>query len=152
MNISKFNWQIWAGFLLSIFAAFSYPSIFVQYPITRDFPWVSLLLFFISSILLFIGLRRAFSAGRKHPRLSKAGGVILATLVVAVAALFLFGWFVFARQLPASHQAPHVGQTAPDFTLPDTNAKQVSLSELLSSPIDGKTPKGVLLVFYRGYW
>ncbi len=152
MNISKFNWQIWAGFLLSLFAAFSYPSIFVQYPITRDFPWVSLLLFAISLILLFLGLRRAFSADRKHPRLSKAGGVILATLGVAVAALFLFGWFVFARQLPASQGAPHVGQTAPDFTLPDTTSKPVSLSELLSIPINGKAPRGALIVFYRGYW
>jgi hypothetical protein len=59
-----------------------------------------------------------------------------------------------------------VGQKAPDFTLSDTNGKPVSLSELLSTPINGKTmnapvgnaqqaptsPKGVLLVFYRGYW
>jgi hypothetical protein len=38
--------------------------------------------------------------------------------------------------------------------LTDTSGKQVSLAELLRSPIkEGQAaPKGVLLVFYRGYW
>ncbi len=52
--------------------------------------------------------------------------------------------------------ALEVGQKAPDFTLADTNGKTVSLSELLTRPIEGKAassnPKGVLLIFYRGYW
>jgi hypothetical protein len=34
----------------------------------------------------------------------------------------------------------------------DTTGKSVALSELLTSPINGQAPKGVLLVFYRGYW
>jgi peroxiredoxin len=57
-----------------------------------------------------------------------------------------------ARRLPASHGAPQVGKQAPVFTLADMNGKTVSLSELIASPINGKTPRGVLLVFYRGYW
>jgi hypothetical protein len=28
----------------------------------------------------------------------------------------------------------------------------VSLGQLLSNPINGKAPRGLLLVFYRGYW
>ncbi len=28
----------------------------------------------------------------------------------------------------------------------------VSLNELMTSPINGKAPRGVLLIFYRGYW
>ena len=44
------------------------------------------------------------------------------------------------------------GKKAPEFSLSDTNGKLVSLSELLTTPVDGKTPKGVVLVFYRGYW
>jgi peroxiredoxin len=57
-----------------------------------------------------------------------------------------------AKQLPASRGAPQVGQKAPDFTLKDTSEKPVALSELLSTPVNGSKPKGVLLVFYRGYW
>jgi hypothetical protein len=69
-----------------------------------------------------------------------------------VFAFFIFVVFVFGRQLPASAHAPRVGQRAPDFTLTDTNGKSVSLAELISAPINGKTPTGVLIVFYRGYW
>jgi hypothetical protein len=65
---------------------------------------------------------------------------------------FAFSFFVFAKWIPASQGAPQVGQKAPAFTLTDTSNKQVSLSELLSTPINGKAPKGVVLVFYRGYW
>ena len=52
----------------------------------------------------------------------------------------------------ASVGAPQVGQKAPDFTLSDTSNKPMSLAGLLTQPINGKSPKGVLLIFYRGYW
>ncbi|HET7287403.1 MAG TPA: hypothetical protein VFI71_08035, partial [Pyrinomonadaceae bacterium] len=77
---------------------------------------------------------------------------IVATLSVVIIGLFVFTIFVGGRWLPASKGAPQVGQRAPEFTLPDANGKQVSLNELLTSPINGTAPKGVLLVFYRGYW
>src|SRR6266550_2134529 len=76
MNNQRFNWQIWVGLLLSLIALFSYPLVFVRFPVTRDFPWVNLLLFGISAILLFVGLRRAF-APRRRLR-SKITGVVLA--------------------------------------------------------------------------
>jgi hypothetical protein len=152
MNLGKFNWPIWAGFLLALIAAITYPTVFVQFPVTRDFPWANLLLFGVSGVLLLVGVRRAFAAGKGHPKLSKVAGVVLATLALAVFALFIGGFFIFARQLPASNQAPQVGQKAPDFTLLDSNAKPVSLSQLVSTPVNGKAPKAVLLIFYRGYW
>ena len=71
-------------------------------------------------------------------------------------AFFVYGVFILARQLPPSHGSPRVGQKAPEFTLPDTNGNSVSLQQLLSTPIAAASgqiaPKGVLLVFYRGYW
>jgi peroxiredoxin len=66
--------------------------------------------------------------------------------------LFVFIIFIGGRWLPASNGAPQVGQLAPGFSLPDTNGNQVSLDDLLTTPINGSAPKGVLLVFYRGYW
>jgi uncharacterized membrane protein len=148
--LKKFNWQIWAGFLLSIVAFLSYTFVFVNFPVTRDFPWANLLLFAIAVVLLFFGIRRAFAPGRSL--LSKIAGSILAVLGVLVFGFFIFAIFVLARQLPASAAAPKVGQRAPEFNLVDSNGKQVSLAELLSTPINGKAPKGVLLIFYRGYW
>jgi hypothetical protein len=150
MRTLRFNWQIWAGFLLSFAALVSYSFVFVRFPVTRDFPWANLLLFGIAAGLLFVGVRRAFAAYRS--RRSKIAGSLLATLSVVIFGLFVFSIFILAKQLPASSGAPQVGQKAPDFNLADTNGQQVSLSELLSSPINGKAPKGVLLVFYRGYW
>jgi len=158
----KFNWQIWAGFLLSLFAFLSYPLLFVRAAVTRDFPWANLLLFLIAMALMVWGLRRAFAPDRAHPLPSKIGGGVLATLSLIVLAFFIFTVFVWARLMPASHGAPQVGQQAPDLTLTDTNGKTVTLAELLSSPVGANTaaatdrsaipPKGVLLIFYRGYW
>jgi hypothetical protein len=164
MNTPKINWQIWAGFLLSVAAFLSYPFFFVRFPITRDFPWANLLLFGIAAVLLFVGIRRAFAPDRPHHRRSKIAASILAMLGVVVLGFFVFSMFIVSRWLPAAHGAPQVGQKAPDFTLSDTNGKPVSLSELLTSTSQGESgnparneeartaPKGVLLVFYRGYW
>ena len=156
--MKRLNWQIWIGFLLSIFAFLSYPLVFVNWPVTRNFPWANLLLFAIAAILLFIGVRRAFAPDRR--RISKIVSSVLATLSVLVLGMFIFVAFVASRWLPASTGAPQVGQKAPEFTLVDANNKPVSLSELLSSPIASvplsaggpRAPKGVLLIFYRGYW
>ena len=159
MKIQRFNWQIWIGFLLSIFAFLSYPLVFVNWAVTRNFPWANLLLFAMAALLLFIGVRRAFAPDRR--RISKIVSSVLATLSVLVLGMFIFVAFVASRWLPASTGAPQVGQRAPDFSLVDANNKSLSLSELLSSPITSepppsaggpRAPKGVLLIFYRGYW
>lgn len=141
---------MWAGFLLTFFAFLSYPFLFIEWPITRDFPWVNLLLFVIALVLLFIGLRRAFQPERRL--ISKIVAPILATVSVLVIAFFVFIALIQSRWLPASQAAPAVGQKAPDFTLTDTNNQPVTLASLLSQPINNKPPKGVLLIFYRGYW
>lgn len=148
--LKSFNWQVWAGLLLSVIAFLSYPFFFVNFPVTRDFPWANLFLFVIAAVLLFWGIRRSFAPGRS--RLSKILGSIVTALGALIFVFFILTIFVVARQLPASTGAPKVGQKAPEFSLLDSNGKQVSTAELLSTPVNGKAPKGVLLIFYRGYW
>ncbi len=154
MKIQRFNWPIWAGLLLSVFALLSYPFVFVRWPVTRDFPWANLLIFGVAAVLLLVGLRRAFAADRR--RSSRIVSSIVATFSILILGLFVFSFFIASRWLPASRAAPRVGQKAPDFSLVDTSGKTVSLAELLSAPLDGKaaspSPRGVLLIFYRGYW
>jgi hypothetical protein len=152
MNIRRFNWPLWMGFLLSLAAFFSYFSIFVRFPFTRDFPWANLVIFLVAGVLLFTGLRRGFASDRPHPTRSKIVSTAVSVLSFAVFALFVFTIFVAGRWLPASKGAPQVGQRVPEFTLPDTTGKSVSLNELLTTPLNGKAPRGVLLIFYRGYW
>ena len=152
MNTRRFNWPLWVGFVLTLAAFFTYFAVFVWFPSTRDFPWANLLIFLIAIVLLVMGVRRGFASDRPHPTRSKVVTSIVATLSVVILGLFVFAVFVAARWLPASKGAPQVGQRVPDFTLTDTTGKPVSLTELRTSPIDGNAPKGVLLVFYRGYW
>jgi hypothetical protein len=152
MNTRRFNWPLWAGFLLALIASFSYFAFFVRFPVTRDFPWANLLLFLLAAVLLLMGIRRGFARDRAHPTRAKIVTSIVSVLSVAIFAFFVFAIFIGGRWLPPSTGAPHVGQKVPEFTLSDSNGKQVSLNELLSRPIEGKPPKGVLLVFYRGYW
>ena len=153
MNIRRFNWHIWAGFLLSVIAFLSYGLFFVNFPITRDVPWANLILFMIAASLLFVGIRRAFAPDRS--RLAKVGSSLLAVLGVLMIGFFIFMTFIMARWLPASQGAPRVGNRAPEFTLVDPNGKATSLAELLSTPVNVTNtvkPRGVLLIFYRGYW
>ena len=152
MNVRRFNWPLWVGFLLTFGASLSYIFVFVWFPFTRDFPWANLLLFLIAAVLLVTGIRRGFASDRPHPTRSKIVTSIVALVSFGVIALFIFSIFIAARWLPASKGAPQVGQKAPEFSLQDTSGKQVSLTELLSAPVNGNAPKTVLLVFYRGYW
>jgi hypothetical protein len=61
-----------------------------------------------------------------------------------------------AAQLPASDGAPKVGETAPEFTLPDSEGNPESLASLLKERAEREAALGqaqyLLLVFYRGYW
>lgn len=146
----RWNWPLWTGFLLTVFAFISYFVLFVKLPVTRDFPWANLLLFALAAVLLVIGVSRAFR--RADVYRGKVLGPMLGLLSVLVFSGFVFLIFIAARDLPLSSNAPRVGAKAPEFTLLDTSNKPVSLAELLSTPLNGAPPKGVLLVFYRGYW
>ena len=150
MNTRSFNWPIWTGFLLSLAAFFSYFFLFVRFPLTRDFPWANLLLFAAGAAALWVGVRRAFAPGRRLG--AKLSGLVVAALSIVIFGLFVFSTFIMARWLPTSTGAPQVGQKAPEFSLKDSDGNPRSLSELIKTSINGKAPKGVLLVFYRGYW
>jgi len=152
MNQRRWNWHLWAGFLLCLVTFASYFFVFVRFPVTRDVPWVSFLFFGAGLAFVFVGLKRTF--GQPQQYRGKIAGPILGTLCLLVVGFFCFIIFYQTRHLPASTGAPRVGQKAPDFVLPDANNQPVSLSTLLSSPMSHTQtpPKGVVLVFYRGYW
>jgi hypothetical protein len=156
----SWNPRLWAGFALVLVGIASYPRFFIRFPVTRDFPWANLLLFALAAFLLATGLRRAFQKPEAYR--GKVSGTILASLGTLLVAFFLFVILYMARQVPESRGAPTVGQTAPDFTLPDENGHAVTLSALLNSPFSTNdwpeagnphgTTAGAVLIFYRGYW
>ena len=147
----RWNWHLYAGFLLCLAAFVSYPFVLAKYPVTRDVPWVNFLLFVVGGLLLVIGLQRAFGQAERYR--GKISGPILGALSLLTLGFFCYVVF-YMTKLPPPSAALRVGQKAPEFVLLDTNNDAVALSSLLSTPMpDSQTPpKGVLLVFYRGYW
>jgi hypothetical protein len=129
---------LWSGLALTVFAFISYPILFARWPVTRDLPWVNLIFFAIALALLYIGFRRASR---------KVVPVITTVAGTAIFTLFVVSVFVLFKQMPAAGNAPHVGSRAPEFALLDANRRPVSLTQLVAS-----SPRGVLLIFYRGYW
>ena len=134
----------WAGFAVVLLAVVSYVPLFAVFPATRDIPWANYLLFVIGGALLAVGVRRAFR-DPEHYR-GKIGGSILAALSAFLFAFFVVTVTYFAKQIPSAEAALFVNQKAPPFVLVDTAGKQVSSADLL------KDHRGVVLVFYRGYW
>jgi drug/metabolite transporter (DMT)-like permease len=135
--------MLWVGVVLALAGFLTYPFFFVLFPVTRDFPWANLLFFAAGGILLIGGFVRAF--GRPQLYRGKIFGSIFAALAVIAFGIFAYAIFYELRQMPPSTAAPHVGQKAPEFTLPDQNGKPTALAEVLSS-------NGAVLIFYRGFW
>jgi len=75
---------------------------------------------------------------------------------LSIVALFGFIVYELARHAGDTGNTPKLGQMAPAFTLPDDHGKPVSLLDLMDTPATGssgaRSPKVVLIVFYRGYW
>ena len=134
----------WAGFAIILIALGSYVPFFALFPATRDIPWANYLLFGIGGALLAVGVRRAFT-DPEHYR-GKIGGSILASLSALLFAFFVVSVTYFAKQIPSAEGALGLNQKAPPFVLVDTAGKQVSSADLL------KDHRGLVLVFYRGYW
>jgi hypothetical protein len=150
----RWNVLVYAGFALTLVAVASYPLFFTRFPVTRDIPWMNYLLFAVALLLLGAGLRRAYRQPDVYR--GKVSGAILATLSLALMALFAYGVIWHSKAIPASKAAPQAGYKAPDFTLPDTTGNPVSLSSLwgaqANSGATGRAGQWVLLIFYRGYW
>jgi hypothetical protein len=140
----QWNIPIWAGFAVVLAAIVSYVPVFVPFASLRDNPWPVYLLFAIGLGLIGIGAKRAF--GQPEQYRGKISGSILGVLSLAIVGFFIVGTVYFTKQIPASPNAPQVGQQAPPFTLQDIHSKPVALADLL------KGNRGALLIFYRGYW
>jgi len=138
------NILIWVGFAIVLVALVSYIPFFAVFPVTRDIPWANYILFLAGGAVLAVGVRRAFRDSA-HYR-GKISGSILAVVSALLLALFVVFVAYFTKQIPSAGNALSVGQKAPAFVLPDTAGKPVSSADLL------KNHRGLVLIFYRGYW
>jgi peptidoglycan/LPS O-acetylase OafA/YrhL len=134
----------WAGFAIVLVALVSYIPFFALFPATRDIPWANYVLFLIGGALLAVGVRRAFRDPERYR--GKVSGSILAALSFLLFAFFMATVTYFGKQIPSAATALGVSRKAPPFVLVDTTGKQVSSAGLLNDH------RGLVLVFYRGYW
>ena len=146
------NWRLWAGFGLSIGALAGYVFLVNE---TRAVLWPALLVFIAAAVLLISGLKRR----SREPELyrGKIAGPVLTTLSVLIFGLFGFAVYEVFKVFPEAKNAPQIGQRAPEFSLVDANGKNFTLAQLLATPITdsgaaARATKGVLVLFYRGYW
>jgi hypothetical protein len=152
MNAKLWNWRLWVGFAASLAALLVYLLGFQK---AREIFWASVALFVLAGWLLVTGLMRALKQSQSYR--GKIAGPMLTLSSVLVAGVFVLLSYAVSKSFPAAYNAPKVGQKAPHFTLSDSTGKTISLAQLLAEPIANASgvaqpPKGVLLVFYRGYW
>jgi hypothetical protein len=138
------NFLNWAGFAIVFVAFASYLPFFALFPATRDIPWANYLLFLIGGALIAVGVRRAFR-DPEHYR-GRISGSILAAVSAVLFAFFVLTVTYFSKQLPSANTALAVSRSAPPFVLADTAGNAISSAALL------KEHRGLVLVFYRGYW
>ena len=134
----------WVGFAIALVAVISYVPFFAVFPATRDFPWANYLIFLVAGAFLAVGLTRAFRDPERYR--GKISGSILAALSFLLLALFVLSVTYLSKQIPSARTALGVGQRAPSFLLANSVGRPVSSTDLL------KDHRGVLIVFYRGYW
>jgi hypothetical protein len=146
----SWNWRLWAGFVLALLAPFAYFSLFEKLSFAF---WISVAAFVIAIVLLAEGLRRAYAQPDAYR--GKIAGPILAILALGMIGVFSFGIYMMGQAYSKAANAPRVGDKAPEFALTDATGRKVSIAQLLATPLAGgasSAPRGVLLVFYRGYW
>jgi hypothetical protein len=134
----------WIGLAVTVLAILSYFLLFLRFPVTRDFPWATFILFVPALALLVLGVKRAFQQPQRYR--GRISSPILSTVSISLMGLFCYFIFVLAKDLPSPSLAVRTGQRAPEFTLADAAGKLVSLSEIL------KKNRAAVLIFYRGYW
>ena len=146
----SWNWRLWVGFVVALLAPFGYFSLLEK--ISFAF-WISIAAFMIAVVLLADGLRRAYAQPDAYR--GKIAGPILAILALGVIGLFSYANHMMGQAYSKAANAPRVGDKAPEFALTDATGRKVTIAQLLATPLGGGAalaPRGVLLVFYRGYW
>jgi hypothetical protein len=134
------NPALWLGPLVALVGLLSYFTVFYRWPLTRDFPWVNLILVGAGVALSLLGLARAWRRGGFWA----GAGVLSGVVSVAAAGLLVAYCFVLSYQVPSADSALPVGADVPRLVLADANGANVDLGQLG----DGR----LLLVFYRGHW
>ena len=127
--------MVWLGPLLALVAVASYFTVFVNWPLTRDVPWVNLILLAVALAASIAGLVRS------RRRVLASGGLVL---TLFLGGFFVWYCYVFSYAIPGAELALDVGDPVPAIVLRDDRGQDVALSSLAADKL--------VLVFFRGHW
>ncbi|MEX2208828.1 MAG: hypothetical protein WEF50_21640 [Myxococcota bacterium] len=127
--------MVWIGPILALVAVASYFTVFLNWAITRDVPWVNLILLALAVGVSIAGLVRA------RRRVLAAGGLVL---TLALSGFFVWYCYVLSYDIPSAELALDVGAEVPALVLRDDRGQDVELAALSRDKL--------VLVFYRGHW
>jgi len=127
--------MVWLGPLIALAAVASYFAVFVNWPLTRDVPWVNLILLAVALGASIAGLVRS------RRRVLASGGL---ALTLALGGFFVWYCYVFSYDIPSAELALDVGAPVPAIVLRDDRGQDVELAALSSDKL--------VLVFFRGHW
>lgn len=144
------NWRLWIGFLLILLAPFVYFPFFDR---LRGALWISIVLIVAGILLLVDGWRRASAQPELYR--GRVAKVVLGVLSILLIAVFALGNYMMRQAYSQAKNAPRIGDKAPEFALVNGSGRKFTIAQLLAMPVSAgatRAPRGVLLVFYRGYW
>jgi len=127
--------MVWLGPLLAFVAVASYFALFLNWAITRDVPWLNLILLALALGASIAGLVRS------RRRVLASGGLVL---TLALGGFFVWYCYVFSYGIPSAELALDVGSPVPAIVLRDDRGQDVELAKLSRDKL--------VLVFYRGHW
>lgn len=127
--------MVWIGPILAFVGVASYFALFLNWAITRDVPWVNLILLALALAASIAGLVRA------RRRVLAAAGLVV---TLAFSGFFLVYTYVLSYDLPSAELALDVGAPVPAVVLRDDRGQSVELASL--------SREKLVLVFYRGHW
>ncbi len=127
--------MVWLGPILAFVGVASYFALFLNWPITRDVPWVNLILLALALAASIAGLMRS------RRRVLAAAGL---ALTLAFSGFFLWYTYVVSYDLPSAELALDVGAQVPAVVLRDARGQDVELAAL--------SREKLVLVFFRGHW
>ncbi len=134
----RFNHRAWIGPLVAIFGLLSYFTLFYRWPLTRDLPWLNLLILLAAIGVSLTALPRARStAGR-------VGGGVGLFVSVALAGLLCFYVFSLSYRLPDAGRVVDDGTRLPEISLASARGEAVDVAAAARDKL--------ILVFYRGHW
>jgi len=134
------GWALWAGPLLALLGVWSYFAIFAFWPVTRDFPWVNLLILALALGLSILGARRGWS----HTLARRILGLVSVGVSGLLAAFLVLYCFKLSYELPTEDPALAIGQPIPTLTLLDQRGDAFELAPAAAERL--------VLVFLRGHW